>query len=181
MTEPAELGFWTRADTVTSVLVNLSVLLAAIAAMIKLRVLNMLARRYKSELVCHHWLLPSGSVLFEANYAVTNTGERPITLSEVSLSLCASARDGVLLKPDREHVLAARRIQPVDRERRAMSIILAGERSAFTLRCELPFIEPVVFVVCQLSWPYKREPAPFIGMYASAAARAPGDAEQPGR
>ena len=153
------------AQTVTSVLVSLSVLGGAVVAVIKFRVLHLFSRRYRSELQCKHYALPNGRVIFEADYTIYNTGERPIALSSVTMRLHPATRDGVLLVPDRTTLLAERILEPTDREKRGLFQIEAGERSICTLRCELAELHDVVFVHCQLSWPDRRNPAPYIGMY----------------
>jgi hypothetical protein len=157
--------FWSRADSVTKVLVNLSVLGAAAAALVKLKVLNMLARRYTSELVCRHHPLPDGQIIFEADYVVRNSGDRPINLATVTLQLCAASHEGILLVPDRTQILAERVCAASDRDKEGLFRIEAGERSIFTLRCQPPHLDAVVFVLCQIAWPDRRPPAPYVGMY----------------
>jgi hypothetical protein len=160
-----EDGFWKQAETITSVLEHVSILLAAIAAAIKFRMLHLLSHRYKSELQCHHYVLSDQQIVFEAEYTVNNTGERPLYLTGVSLRLCsAQSRDGLLL-PDQERVFAERLHQPADSDKRGLFQIEAGERSMFTIRTLLTNLEPVTFVSCQLSWQNRRQPAPYVGMY----------------
>lgn len=159
------IGFWATAGAVTSVLVNLSVLAGVIVAVIKLRVLHILERKYRSELQCTHHATGSGRVIFIADYSICNTGEMPIVLSGVSLRLHPAAREGVLLMPERKTLLAERVTASDDPEKRGLFQLEAGERSIFTLRCELPELNDAVFLLCQLSWPYRRVPAPYIGMY----------------
>lgn len=160
-----EEGFWKQAETITSVLEHLSILLAAIAAAIKFRMLHLLSHRYKSELACRHHVLSDGQVVFEADYTVNNTGERPMYLSGVSLRLCAAQSRDRLLLPDEERVFAERLHKPADSDKRGLFQIEAGERSTFTIRTMLKNLEPVTFVWCQLSWRQKRLPAPYVGMY----------------
>lgn len=153
----------------TSVLVNVSVLAAAIAAAIKLRVLHLLARRYRSELACSHHVLGKGQVIFIAEYTVHNTGERPIAVSQVRLTLHPAVRDGVLLHPDERTILAERVLAP-EAQGKGLFLIEAGERSIFTMRCQLAELPDTAFVLCQLSWPTRRPPAPFLGMYVPSKA-----------
>src|SRR5215471_1095599 len=159
--------FWSRADSVTKVLVNLSVLGAAAAALVKLKVLNMLAHRYTSELTCRHAPLPDGQIVFEADYVVRNSGDRPINLATITLQLCAATHKGILLVPDDKQVLAERICAVTDLDKPGLFRIEAGERSIFTLRCQLPHLDAVVFVLCQIEWPNKRPPAPYVGMYVA--------------
>ena len=159
--------FWSRADSITKVLVNLSILGAAAAALVKLKVLNILAHRYTSELACRHHPLPDGQIVFEADYMVRNSGDRPINLATVTLQLCAATHEGILLMPDRSQVLAERVCAVNDLDKRGLFRIEAGERSIFTLRCQLPHLDAVVFVLCQIAWPSRRSPAPYVGMYVA--------------
>jgi hypothetical protein len=172
-------AFWSRADSVTKVLVNLFVLGGAVAALVKFKVFNMLAYRYTSELVCRHHSLPDGhpdgNIVFEADYLVRNIGDRPINLATVTLQLCAATLDeNNLLKPHPTQVLADRVCKVSDRDKPGLFRIEAGERSIFTLRCQLRHLEPVVFVHCQIAWPIRRIPwlsrkpaAPYVGMYVA--------------
>jgi hypothetical protein len=163
--EALQDGFWKQADTVTSVFVHVSVLLAALAGVIKFRLLHIFSRRYKSELECRHHLLFDGRVVFEADYTVSNTGERPIDFTGVSLCLCAAElRDG-LLSPNSDRTFARRVLEPIDSEKDRIFHIEAGERSIFTLRAILTSLDPVAFVLCQLTWTHKLQPAPYFGMY----------------
>ena len=157
--------FWKQADTITSVFVHISILLAAIAAAIKFRMLHLLSRRYKSELACRHHVIAGGQVVFEVEYTVNNTGERPIDLARVNLCLCAAeCREGVL-SPDQKCIFAERTLNATDSETLGLFHIEAGERSTFTLRTMLKSLEPVSFVLCHLSWDEHRQPAPYIGLY----------------
>jgi hypothetical protein len=161
---PVQDGLWKQADTITSVLVHISVLLAALAGAIKFRILDIFSRRYKSDLQCRHRLLPDGQIVFEADYTVINTGERPIDFTGVSLRLCAAEpRDG-LLSPALNRIFAERSLKPIDNKMRSLFHVGAGQRSIFTLRTMLSSLDPVTFVLCQLTWPYKRDPAPYHGL-----------------
>jgi hypothetical protein len=161
-------GFWKAADTVTSVLVHVSIIAAAVAAAVKLRILHFLGRRYRSELACSHYTLADGRIIFIAEYTIHNAGERPLAVSRVTLTLHPATRDGVILVHDERTILANRTLVP-DAQKRGLFLIEAGERSIFTMRCELPHLPEVAFVVCQLSWPTRRSPAPFIGMYVRSS------------
>ena len=161
-------GLWSTAQTITSVLVNLTVLAGAVVAVIKFRLFQLFSRRYRSELQCRHHALPNGRIVFEADYTIHNIGERPIPLSSVALRLHPAAREGVLLVPDRKTLLAERILESTDVDKRGLFQIEGGERSIFTLRCELAELSSVVFLNCQLSWPDRRAPAPYIGMYVAS-------------
>ena len=159
------IGFWATAGAVTSVLVNLSILAGVIVAVIKLRVLHILERKYRSELQCTHHAIGNGRVILLADYSIHNTGEMPIVLSSIRLRLHPAGREGVLVMPDTKTLLAERVIESADREKRGLFQLESGERSIFTLRCELPELNAPVFLLCQISWPYRRVPAPYISIY----------------
>jgi hypothetical protein len=169
MTIEAFKGFCDTASNVTSILVDVSVLGAVVAAAVKFRVFNMFARRYKSEVLCSHHSLPDGGIVFEGEYTVTNTGDRPIQLSGVTLRLCRAGRQANLFVPDDKNVLAERKLEPLNTGKPGLFTILAGERTIYTLRCYLDSIDPVVFLLCEVRWNDHREPAPFIGMYVSTS------------
>src|SRR5690349_17460028 len=122
---------WTGAHTVTSVLVDVSVLLGALAAVIKFRVLNILSRRYRSELACTHHVLPNGDVVFIGDYIIHNTGDRPILLTRVTLRLHPARRDGAILRADDKQTLAERVHSCTDSTKKGLFRIEAGERSIF--------------------------------------------------
>jgi hypothetical protein len=157
---------WKEAETITSVFVHGTVFLAFIAGVIKFKLLHV-SRRYKSELECRHHVLPDGQIVFEADYIVTNTGERPIDFISVSLHLCAAElRDDGLLSRDPGRSFARRVINNNPKQRNFH--LEAGERSTFTLRTMLTSLDAVTFVLCQLSWKGKCPPAPYNGLYVRA-------------
>lgn len=163
-------GFWDSVQAVTSVLVDVCVLAAAVAAAVKFRVFRLFAHRYRSEVTCTHHELGSGRTVFETDYTVHNTGERPILISRVRFALHPSRKEGVLVLPD-ETQLLAERILDAHGSRRGLFQIEAGERSIFAMRCELPELPEVVFVMCQFSWQMRRPPGPYISMYLRDRAR----------
>jgi hypothetical protein len=157
---------WTDIKQVTAILVDVSVLVAAFAALIKFRVYNMFSYRYRGELACKHYVLPAGDVVFVADYTIHNTGSVPITFSSVTLHLCAATRDTRdrnLLVADEEKTLAKRVL--TDRPRPGLLHIEPGERSIFQLRCQLPKLDHFVFLVCQPSWSDARPTTPYRSIY----------------
>lgn len=157
---------WELWVSITTVAVNLSLLLAAVVAVIKLRVFNLLSYRYKSEVKCSHHTLPSGKILFLGNYTIRNTGERPMDISSVELRLVGVRREGKIVRPDYERVLAEHVMGDVEDSMKGLFRIEAGERTIFPLQAELDKLDDVVFLACRFKWPYRREPAPYIALYA---------------
>ena len=149
----------------TEVLVNVSILLAAVAAAVKLRVFNILAHRWQSEVKCRHDVLPSGEVTFTADYTVSNTGQRPMAVRTVSLQLVRARREGSLLMPNTESVILERVIRSSQPAYSGLFRIEAGERTIFTLRCIPPELPEVVFVVCSFDLVGNRAPTTFRSMY----------------
>lgn len=156
---------WEELDTVSGVLVNAAVLAGAIAAMVKFHLFNLFGHRWRSDLECKHFELPDGDVVFTADYTITNTGERPLFLSRVTIRLLPAIRDGVQLKADLENCLAERVMDPAQSTLKGLFQVEPGERAIFPLRCMLPALDPVVFVQCGFELPNKRVPAAFLGFY----------------
>ncbi len=151
-------------EKITAILVDITILLAALVGVIKFRLYQLFRRRYRTEFRATHHELDGGKVIFEGDYIVQNTGERPIAISKVELEIRAARSEKGLLVPDEGSEIFKR---TMDRNPKLKGLfdIHAGERSIFTIRCELPKLDDVVFVVCHLTWPHKREPSPFYALY----------------
>lgn len=160
-------GFWKQADTITSVLVHISIVLAALAGVLKFKLWRLYSDRYMSELECRHHVLSDGRIIFTANYAVKNTGERPVNFNSVTFRLCGAKLQDGLLVPDENNIIAKRAIKASQWETDRLFHIEADERSFFTLNAVLSKLEPVMFVMCQLEWSKKRPPAPYIAFYVA--------------
>lgn len=155
--------------SITGVMVNLTILGAAIVAVLKFRLFSLLSHRFRSEVACAHSELPDGRILFRGDYIVHNTGERPITLRAVDLQLVRVKEvQGGVIEPNVGAVLASRRIASNVESLRGLHRIEAGERSIFTLRCILDELEAVTFFVCRVEWPHRRDAAPYIGLYVKS-------------
>ena len=156
---------------VTSLLVDITVLLAAIVAVVKLRLFNMLEHRVRSEFTCVHFEAEDGKVVVSADYVLHNSGERPLRLTSVSLRLVPAALDGNVLVPDEGRILARRDLNLAVPNDAGFAVIESGERSIFTLRCQLSELPTVVFVLCSYEWAHKRKPAPYRGIYVRQPSR----------
>jgi len=157
---------WTRVHEVTSVLVDVTLLMGAVAAVLKFRLFNLLGHRWHSTLECAHYEFPDRSILFTADYTVTNRGQRPLRLRAVSLRLVRVRRDGVLLLADETSPLAERVIRPSDPGMRGNLQIEPGERTIFTLRTTLADLPDAVFVLCALDPVAKRPFTTYRGFYS---------------
>lgn len=171
---------WEHLGNISSVLVDLVVLLGALAAALKFRLFNVLAHRWQSELECTHHLLPGGKVVFEADYTVRNFGQRPLAIRSVRIRLVAAKQVDGLLYPDDSVCYAERHIPGTEHDLAGNLDVQPGERSIFTLRCLLSDLEEIAFVVGTLDLPHRRTPAVFRSLYVRSASMtrdgaAPGD------
>lgn len=178
---------WEKLDLVSDVFVNVAVLAGALAAMVKFHLFNLFGHRWRSDLECKHFELPDGNVVFTADYTITNSGQRPLSLSRVNVRLLPAIRDGVQLRADLDNCLAERVMTPTQSTLKGLFQVEPGERAIFPLRCMLPELDDVVFVQCGFELPHRRVPAAFLGFYvkvppaqgartpaAGASAAAPG-------
>src|SRR2546428_14144254 len=124
---------WEELHYVTGSLVDVTIILAAIAAVIKFRLLNTLGHRWQSELTYTHWEPENGSIIFAADYTLHNTGARVLHIRRVKLRLVASKLEGRLLVPDETKVLAERELLSTDPALHGNFQIESGERTIFTL------------------------------------------------
>jgi hypothetical protein len=160
---------WQEFHHVTGLLVDITLLLAAVGAVIKFRLLNVLGYRWRSELACTHWDLRDGSVVFTADYTLHNTGPRALHLRKATLRLLNATTDGMLLVPDEARVLAERTLVSNDPTLQGIFDLESGERTIFTLRCKLADLPEAVFVLCTFDLK-QRLPAVYRGFYAKASA-----------
>jgi hypothetical protein len=171
---------WQQADVITSVLVNMTVLLGAAFAAVKFRLFNVLAHKWQSELTCRHHVLSTGQVAFEANYTVRNFGQRPLQLNSVRIQLFGAKEQDGLLWPDDSRCLAERNVPGPETGLAGNLDVQPGERTIFTLRCLLGSLDEVAFVVGTLDLPHRRLPAIFRHLYLRGASQtALGDTTSP--
>lgn len=157
---------WEAAQHVTGVLVDVTLLLGAIGAIVKFQLFNIFGHRWHSTLDCAHYVIPDRSVVFTADYNVTNRGQRPLRLRAVSIRLVHCRREGSILLPDEGTPIAERVIRPSDPGMRGNLQIESGERTIFTLRAALPDLPDQVFVLCALDAVTKRSYTSFRGFYS---------------
>ncbi len=163
-----------RLHHLTSILVDVTILISALVAIVKLRIYNLFSRRWRSELTCAHCDLPDGRVLFTADYTLHNTGQRPLTLSAVDLRLVTARTDGPLVIPDETNVLAERHLRPSDPGLRGLFQIEAGERTIFPIRCLLDRLDDIVFVLCSFDTTCGRASTAYRGVYCRYSTPTPG-------
>ena len=159
---------WEELHHVSGVIADVIIALAAIAAVIRFRILRPLAPRWRSELSCAAWRMPDGGVIFTADYILNNTGPRVLGLTNVTVRLVKSKVSGVVLEPDESHVLAERVMAASDPSLKGMFLVESGERSIFTLRCRLDEMPEAVFILCGFDLKRRRVPAAYRGFYCAA-------------
>jgi hypothetical protein len=161
----AEAMSWEQLHHVSGFLVDCTLLAAAVMAVIRFRLFNVLGHRWRSDLVCTHWDQDDGSVIFTADYTLQNTGQRPLQLRAVSLTLVGATLEGSLLAPDANRALAQRILRSEDPTLQGLFQIEPGERAIYTLRCRLDSLDDVVFVLCGFDLKQRRVPAAYRGFY----------------
>lgn len=155
---------WDELEKASTVFVNVALVTGAIAAIFKFQLYNLLGHRWRSELDCTHHLLSDGSTVFVAEYTISNTGQRPLHLSEVRMRLLPASTTEGLVVPITDRVLAARTMvksSPL----RGLFQVEPGERSIFTLRCSLPELDDMFFIDCTFDLAHQRVPAAFTRLY----------------
>lgn len=157
---------WSGAKEVTGVLVDLTLMLGAVAAFAKFRFFNMLGHRWQSTLECAHFELPDGSIVFTADYTISNTGQRPLQVRSVSIRVVPTMLDGRLLVPDEAHLLAERHHDLSEADGKGNLQLEPGERSIFTLRAVLPHLPDTLFVLCAHQANSSRLGTTFRGFYS---------------
>jgi hypothetical protein len=157
---------WARVGEATHVLVDITILLGGLAAIVKFQLFHLLTHRWHSSVDCMHHVLPDGSIVFNADYRVTNTGQRPIYVREVKLRLLPARADGALLLPDESaHPIASRHLSADDLRTRGNFRIEPGERTIFPRRCHLDELPDYVFISCAFNPDSRRPGTIFRGFY----------------
>lgn len=159
---PATLESW---HYVSGIILDVVLVGGALGAALKLRLFNVLGHRWRTAVRCRHWDSPKGGVFFAADYVVRNTGQRPLRLTEATMTLVSAKTEGPLLVPDLSRELATRNMRAGDPALRGIFRIEPGERTIFTLRALLQELDDAVFVLCSFRMEHKREPASFRAFY----------------
>jgi len=156
---------------VAAIASSATIVVGAVGAVIKYRLLNFFGHKWESSLATTDQLLDGGTHLFLAEYAVANNGQRPLRIEGVSLSLMGARREAqsVLLQPDQAAVFACRNV-PDGVGTPGNLDVQPGERSIFTLRCEVGELPELSFVECTLRFRHKRLPAIFVGLHRRSRA-----------
>ena len=162
---------WEELHHISGVIVDITLLVGAVATVVKFRLLNVLAHRWRSELTCAHSEMDDGSTVFTADYTLHNSGPRVLHVQRVTLRLVGAKTEGPLLVPDESIVLAERVLLPSDPALKGLFWIESGERAIFPLRAKLPVLPTTVFILCAFDLQRRRAPAAFRGFYCKSMAK----------
>lgn len=150
-------------------LVDLTIVIGAVAAAYKFRVFDVLGYRYRSEVWCGSTPLSpeeGGGFLFVGNYVIHNTGSRPLRLSRVTLSLRrVERRPGDPVIDSDEHCVEILERKFDTDPGISWLTVGAGERSIFPLRCYLDAIDGPLMLVCTFGWTHGGDPSQFAWLY----------------
>jgi hypothetical protein len=146
--------------------VDCTILLAAGAAVLKFHIYNLFGYRWKSEVKAEHFSMPDGSVILSADYIVSNTGQRPLKFSKVSIRIHGIKQEGSLIVRYDSTVLAERIILSTDSGVKGNFEIEAGERTIFTVRTLQKTLPQAIFVFCQFESMIRRTPAIYQSFYS---------------
>ena len=160
---PSDLQTWKIGLDVAA---SLTVMMAAAAGAIKYRLFNLFGHRWESSLITSDHRLESGRLLFVAEYKVVNTGQRPLRIDKIKVSLMTARHDKLtqILTPNRDALLATREI-PDDVSTPGNLDVQPGERSIFTLRCQFDEMPEVTFIECKITFPHDRSAAVYVGLH----------------
>ena len=158
--------FMTEASGLLDVLVSLTILGGGLAAAYKLRVLDVLAHRYRSEVWCTSTPASDsepGRILFVGNFVIHNTGDRPLKVTRVTLSVLTPYPDDRIIDSDRAEPLDQRHFGSDSGT--SWFTIKAGERSIFPLRVYLDRFEGPLIFKCDFEWKHRGQPSEFAWLY----------------
>lgn len=147
-------------------LVDLTIVVGALAAAYKFRVFGVLAHRYRSEVWCTSTPVGEdepGRVLFVGNFVIHNTGDRPLKVTYVRLSLRRPVAGDIVIDSERTTEVVAREFG-LDAGTSWFQI-RAGERSIFPLRVYLEELSGPLIFQCDFSWKHRGQPSEFAWLY----------------
>jgi hypothetical protein len=147
-------------------LVNLTILGGGLAAAYKFRVFDVLAHRYRSEVWCTSTPVSEpepGRFLFVGNFVIHNTGDRPLRVTRVRLSLLKPSPDDTIIDSERTKEVVAREFG--SDAGTSWFQIRAGERSIFPLRVYLDELSGPLIFQCDFRWKHRGQPSEFAWLY----------------
>lgn len=153
-------------DKWSAVVERVAVLIAMVAAAVKLKVFGQWQEEVRTEMESHCRI--GDDALVWADYTITNIGDRPFDVRCVRLQLCdAKVEHGGHLLPDEQKALATtffaedeEKAAPFGfnasrhhlKEIKDLGYLRKGERAIFTLRCRIDQKLPEVFFIAATWW-----------------------------
>jgi len=148
---------------IASITQSLTVVAAALFAVFKFKLYRLWTATHRSEMLCTTRVIGPKDLVFEAEYKIFNTGERPLRIQRVTLKLCQAKQvNGVHLDPDPDHLLAAPTVIAENKKQagpndhfkpiRALGYVNKGADASFTLRCRLTELPDVMFILGEFIW-----------------------------
>ena len=147
-------------------LVSLTIIAGGLAAAYKFRVFDVMAHRYRSEVWCTSTPVAEsepGRFLFVGNFVIHNTGDRPLKVTRVRLSLEKPYEEDNIIDTERTSEIVVREL--ASDAGTSWFKIRAGERSIFPLRVYLDELPGPVIFRCTFSWKHRGQPSMFAWLY----------------
>lgn len=149
-------------------LVSITVLGGALAAAYKFRVFDVLGHRYRSEVWCTSTPAGPGEpgrILFVGNFVIHNTGNRPLKIGRVELSLLTPRKGDRVIDSDRvvDDPLLQREF--VADTGTSWFRVGAGERSIYPVRGYIDDVSGPLLFTCCFEWKHRGKPSPFVWLY----------------
>ena len=147
-------------------LVDLTILGGALAAAYKFRVFDVMGHRYRSEVWCTSTPVGEsepGRFLFVGNFVIHNTGNRPLRVTRVRLSLQRPWEGDAVIDSERTTEVVAREFG--GDAGTSWFQIRAGERSIFPLRVYLDELRAPLIFQCDFRWKHRGQPSEFAWLY----------------
>lgn len=140
---------WKTASDMTSTLVNVTVILAALVAAFKF---HFFMARPRAELRSSTHVLRDNRIALSCELEIQNPGIVPVRLSKVTMTLSGCSQ-GTRLEPKADKVLDKRCFpDPKKDYHKILMTVLSGERSIFPLTQVLPAGTQCVCVTCSYSF-----------------------------
>ena len=144
--------------------VNITVLIAAVFAVIKFQLYEVLNPRYDTDMKVEQQYTKEGNIYLICTYVIKNTGELPISLLSVSLNFYeAKEDDGQIKCLEEGNSLPQRVFKASNRRYRDLMKISAGERSEFPIRgiFKKEIEGKALFIYGSFKWKHKKKTFPY--------------------
>ena len=134
-------------------------IVGAFFAVVKFKIHRAFERRYMTDIQVNSHQSNDGELYIICTYIIHNTGELPISLSEVSLDIYDFEISENELKCDESKSLVSKQFKSSETKYSGLMKISAGERSEFPIRGAFSEKKKVLFVYGNFKWEHKRKPS----------------------